>query len=151
MSSPTIGFFCPACSRYAVHPSPRARSELACGACARGIPFDPSPSVAAFGPVDVCPVCANRQFYTRKDFPQQVGCALLSATILVSTVGFAIWGALGSVAVLAVASLIDFVLYYRLPLVSVCYRCHAEFRGFPSHPAHAPFDLNRAEEYEQGR
>lgn len=100
--------------------------------------------------MDVCPVCANRQFYTRKDLPQQVGCALVSATIVVSTVAFAFWGAPAAVAVLGAATLVDFVLYYRLPLVSVCYRCHSEFRGFPPHPAHAPFDLNRAEEYEKG-
>ncbi len=119
--------------------------------CARVTLLEPSASLAAGGPVDVCPVCSNRELYARKDLPQQVGCALVSATLLVSTVAFALWGAPASVAVLAAASLLDFGLYYRLPLASICYRCHAEFRGFPLHPRHGPFDLNRAEEYEKGR
>jgi hypothetical protein len=74
----------------------------------------------------------------------------VSLTVALSTVAFAIWGFLPSLAVLVAASGIDFVLYHRLGEITVCYRCHCELRGFPRNPEHRPFDLSRAEEYEQG-
>ncbi len=53
-------------------------------------------------------------------------------------------------AVLVVASLLDFVLYHWLGETTVCYRCHSELRGFAPNSAHGPFDMHRAEEYEEG-
>jgi hypothetical protein len=100
--------------------------------------------------VDRCPHCDNGQFYLRKDFPQQLGCAAVTVTIVVSTAAYGLWGFLPSLAVLVGASFLDLFLYHRLGEVTVCYRCHSELRGFAPNPAHEPFDLNRAEEYEQG-
>jgi hypothetical protein len=33
--------------------------------------------------------------------------------------------------------------------VSVCYRCGAEYRGFPVNPEHKPFELSVGERYRQ--
>ena len=46
--------------------------------------------------------------------------------------------------VLAVAVLIDLVVYRRLGDVTICYRCHAEFRGQFERTAGA-FDLHTAD------
>jgi len=100
--------------------------------------------------VDRCPQCGNPELYLRKDFPQQLGCAAVSVTVVLSTVALALSGFLASLAVLVAASLLDFVLYHRLGEIPVCYRCHCELRGFQTNPDHRPFDLSRAEEYEQG-
>ena len=44
----------------------------------------------------------------------------------------------------------DDTLYHRLNDVTVCYRCHAELRGFVPSESHGPFDMHTAEEYEAG-
>ena len=50
--------------------------------------------------------------------------------------------------VLAAAVLIDLVVYGRLKDVTVCYRCHCEFRGAYQRAA-AAFDLHTADVLEQ--
>ena len=45
---------------------------------------------------------------------------------------------------LMVAALIDALLYALLPEITVCYRCHAHFRGFTRNPRHQAFDLHVA-------
>ena len=59
-----------------------------------------------------------------------------------------IWPA--ALAVLVLASIADLTLYHWLTEVTVCYRCHAELRGFVPNPEHGAFDIHRAEEYESG-
>ena len=50
--------------------------------------------------------------------------------------------------ILAVAALVDLIVYGRLGDVTVCYRCHTEFRG--TYERTAPhFDLHTADELEQ--
>lgn len=53
---------------------------------------------------------------------------------------------LAGFAVLGGVAVADLVLFRFLPIVTVCYRCGAEVRGFPPNPEHAPFDLHLAEE-----
>jgi Zn ribbon nucleic-acid-binding protein len=145
-----VGFYCPECSRYNEYTvSPTVRIHT-CSQCGHQSESSPSPSVLSGGPVDRCPQCGNEELYLRKDFPQQLGCAVVTVTVVLSTVAYAMWGFPASLAVLAVASGIDFVLYHRLGEIPVCYRCHCELRGFERNPEHRPFDLSRAEEYEQG-
>ncbi len=146
-----IGFFCSECSRYneyVVSPTVRIHS---CSHCGHASESSPSQAVLAGGPIDRCPHCGNKELYLRKDFPQQLGCAAVSIAVALSTLAYAIWGFLPSLAVLVAASVIDLLLYHRLGEIPVCYRCHCELRGFVRNPEHRPFDLSRAEEYEEGR
>ena len=54
--------------------------------------------------------------------------------------------------ILAFATLVDLIIYGRLKEVTVCYRCHSEFRGAYKRTAGA-FDLHTADvlevEYER--
>jgi hypothetical protein len=43
---------------------------------------------------------------------------------------------------------VDAGLYALLPEITVCYRCHAHFRGFARNPGHEAFDLHLAEQYD---
>ena len=150
MSSLTVGFYCSECSRYSEYELLAAHTRRACSYCGHESQSSPNPALLAGGPIDLCPHCSNQEFFLRKDFPQQLGCAAVSLTVGLSTLAYALWGFLASLAVLVVASLFDFVLYHRLGEVTVCYRCHAELRGFALNPAHAAFDMHRAEEYDEG-
>jgi hypothetical protein len=148
MKAAQVGFFCGSCRRYNVYALPPAADAGNCVECGQRTLPDPSASVLAAGPIDRCPQCGNLYFYVRKDFPQQLGCAAVSATILLSTIAYALWDVPAGIALLALATLVDLALYHGLSEVTVCYRCHAELRGFAPNPEHGPFDMHRAEEYE---
>jgi len=94
--------------------------------------------------VDACPVCRGADFYIRKDFDPKVGLAVVIVGALISA-GFYWFGKdLIAYSILGGAALIDLVVYGRLKDVTVCYRCHTEFRGAYERRAPA-FDLHTAD------
>ena len=101
-------------------------------------------------PIDQCPQCGCRDLFIRKDFPQKLGLSL----VIVAGVAFMALAAwrhtffIGA-AILAIAALIDAVIYMLVGRLTVCYRCRAEFRG-PINPEHQGFELAINEKYRQG-
>jgi hypothetical protein len=111
---------------------------LHCGA-------EPRPEVADAlrdgGPIERCPVCHGGQLYVQRDFNQKAGLAIVVAGALLAPFT-------PFYSSLIVAALIDAGLFALLPEITVCYRCHAHFRGFARNPRHQPFDLHLAEQYD---
>ena len=95
-----------------------------------------------------CPACGCRDLFIRKDFPQKLGLGI----VVVAAVAYLVLAAsrqsfyLG-VIVLIVAILIDAVLYWFVPRITVCYKCRREFRDVPINPAHEGFELAVGEKY----
>ena len=139
---------CPSCDAGLPVRAADAPSAIRCGRCGRDIPFDVSEALRADRAVDRCPVCSGADFYARKDFDPKVGLSVVIIGALVSA-GFYWFGRdLIAYSILAGAALIDLVVYGRLKDLSVCYRCHSEFRG--TYPRTAPaFDLHTADVLEQ--
>ena len=143
---------CPKCNAgltVAAADSPKA---IVCGACEREIAIDWSHKVRADESVDRCPVCSGADFYVRKDFDPKIGVAVVATAAIISAVFF--WYGRDAIAyaVLAAAALLDLIIYRFLMEVTVCYRCHCEFRG--TYPRTATgFDLHTADvlelEYER--
>ena len=48
---------------------------------------------------------------------------------------------------LLASAAVDFLLYLMVADVTVCYACHAVYRGFPRNPQHSAFDLKELEKY----
>jgi hypothetical protein len=148
---------CPACdAALPVDPGDAlargAADAIRCGRCGRDIDLAISDAIRADRAVDRCPVCAGTEFYIRKDFDPQVGLTVVIIGALVSA-GFYWFGQdLIAYGILASAALIDLAVYRRLKDVTVCYRCHSEFRGVYSRTAPV-FDLHTADvlelEYER--
>ena len=97
-------------------------------------------------------MCAGTDFYIRKEFNPQVGLTVVIVGSLISA-GFDWFGRdIIAYSILASAALIDLVVYGRLKDVTVCYRCHSEFRGAYKRTAPS-FDLHTADvlelEYER--
>lgn len=135
---------CPSCRRRLAVAAAEAPARIRCGRCGAETPLRFTDAVRADAAVDRCPLCEGGDFYTRKDFDPHLGLAIVVAGALVSA-GF-YWYGLDLVAygILALAVLVDLLVYGRLPDVTVCYRCHAEFRG--AYPRTAPaFDLHTAD------
>jgi hypothetical protein len=139
---------CPECDAGLPVPAAGAPAALACGRCGRRIPLDVSEALSSDTAVDRCPVCAGADFYTRKDFDPKLGLAFVVTGAIVSAVFYWFGRDLIAYAILAGAALVDLVVYGRLKSVTVCYRCHSEFRG--AYPRTAPaFDLHTADVLEQ--
>jgi hypothetical protein len=99
-------------------------------------------------PLTQCPKCGCRDLFVRKDFPQKVG-----LSIVVVAAGAFLWLASSrqrfylGVMILVAAMVIDAVLYWFVPKITVCYRCRAEFRDRPVNPEHEGFELAVGEKY----
>jgi hypothetical protein len=123
-------------------------AAIACGRCGSQIELAFSEAVKADSEVDRCPVCRGGEFYLRKDFNPKAGVVVVIVGAIIS--GAFYWFGMDLVAygVLACAALVDLIVYQRLGDVTVCYRCHAEFRGTYRRIA-AAFDLHTADLLEQ--
>src|SRR5262245_47561315 len=143
---------CPKCDAGLPVRGEAGTTEIRCGRCGRDIPLAVSDDVRADRAVDRCPVCGGGDFYIRKDFDPKIGLTVVVIGAVISA-GFYWFGRdLIAYGILASAALIDLVVYGRLKDVTVCYRCHTEFRGAYARTASA-FDLHTADvlelEYER--
>ena len=134
---PEIAFACAACGREATSALDGRGRCSHCGAT-RDLSINLS---AQEGVVDRCPACDGEQLYVQRDFNQKVGLGIV-------VVGAALAPFTPYYGSLLVAALMDAALYTLLPEITVCYRCHAHFRGFRRNPKHQAFDLHLAEQYE---
>jgi len=143
---------CPKCDAALPVDAEEAIAAIKCGACGREIPLTFTPALTADTVVDACPVCGGADFYIRKDFDPKVGLTVVIVGALVSAAFYWFGRDLIAYGILATAALVDLVVYGRLKDVTVCYRCHAEFRGRYARTAPA-FDLHTADvlelEYER--
>jgi hypothetical protein len=143
---------CPKCDAGLPVEAADEPGAITCGACGRVIALSFTPAVAADQGVDACPVCLGRDFYIRKDFNPQLGLTVVIIGALISAAFYWYGRDLIAYGILAAAALIDLVVYGRLKDITVCYRCHTEFRGAYTPTANA-FDLHTADvlelEYER--
>ena len=136
--APEIAFACASCGREALAGLDGQGRCSGCGA-ARALPL--SSSLRDERVVDRCPACEGEQLYVQRDFNQKAGLAIV-------VLGGAAAPFTPYYASLFAAAALDAILYALLPEITVCYRCHAHFRGFKRNPRHVGFDLHLAEQYE---
>jgi DNA-directed RNA polymerase subunit RPC12/RpoP len=138
---------CPKCDASLPVSAAENPAGIKCGKCGRDIPLSISEPLRSDSGVDRCPVCSGADFYMRKDFDPKVGLTVVIIGALISATFYWFGRDLIAYGILASAALIDLVVYGRLKDVTVCYRCHSEFRG--AYPRKAPaFDLHTADELE---
>ena len=138
---------CPGCNAALPFQAAGPPARIRCGRCRRELPIAVSDAVKRDEAVDRCPVCEGGDFYVRKDFDPKTGLAFVIAGALVSAVFYFFDRDLIAYSILAGAVLVDLLVYRRLKDVTVCYRCHAEFRGRYLRTA-GGFDLHTADELE---
>jgi hypothetical protein len=138
---------CPGCDAALPFDVAKAPDRIRCGRCSRELPVVMSAALRASTAVDSCPICEGGDFYVRKDFDPKLGLSFVITGALISALFYFLDQDLIAYSILAGAVLVDVVIYRRLKDVTVCYRCHAEFRGGYPRTAGA-FDLHRADELE---
>ena len=135
---------CPKCDAGLPVDARDGAARIKCGRCGSEIPLAITDAIRADAKVDQCPVCNGADFYIRKDFDPKVGLTVVIIGALISAVFYWFGQDLIAYSILAGAALIDLVVYGRLKDVTVCYRCHSEFRGAYERTAPA-FDLHTAD------
>lgn len=139
---------CPECDAGLPVNAAEASESIKCGRCGYVLALAYSDAVRADTRVDICPVCRGAEFYIRKDFDPKVGLTVVIIGAFVSAVLYWFGEDLIAYSVLGGAALIDLFVYGRLGDVTVCYRCHSEFRGKYARTA-THFDLHTADVLEQ--
>ena len=139
---------CPKCDAGLPVHAAEAPDSIKCGGCGQVLPLTFSEAVRSDSRVDACPVCSGSECYVRKDFDPKIGLTVVIVGALISAVFYWFGEDLIAYSILAAAALIDLVVYGRLGDVTVCYRCHTEFRGQYQRVA-SHFDLHTADLLEQ--
>ena len=135
---PEIAFACRGCGGEAVSgPDGQGR----CRGCGKPAELTIPPALRQTRVVERCPACDSNLLYVQRDFNQKVGLGVV-------VVGALLAPFTPFYSSLIVAALVDAGLYALLPEITVCYRCHAHFRGFARNPKHETYDLHIAEQYD---
>jgi uncharacterized protein (DUF983 family) len=146
-----LTYACRKCGAVDRVPAVESAPGLRCPACGDERPIAPGAFEA--GGLAACACCGTADFYRQKDFPQALGLAIVVVGFAVSTVFWYYERPLWTYAILLASALLDLVLYYKVPDVTICYRCLAQYRGPGANPggAFAHFDLAVGERYRQER
>jgi DNA-directed RNA polymerase subunit RPC12/RpoP len=139
---------CPKCDAALPVSASDPPAAIKCGRCGREMPLSFSEALRADRGVDRCPLCDGGDFYVRKDFDPKIGLTVVVIGALISAGFYWLGRDLIAYSILGGAALIDLAVYGRLTFVTVCYRCHTEFRGAYTRTA-AAFDLHTADVLEQ--
>ena len=146
-----LTFECPECRTVSHVREVRPGAAAVCRSCAHEHPLRASAwndeGLAA------CPWCGTADLYLQKDFPQGLGLFIVLVGFAISTVFWYYEDPIPAYLVLLASALIDMVLYYRVPDVTICYRCLSQYRGAGANPGgrFRPFDLAVGERYRQER
>ena len=124
----TVLFTCKNCGS-AIHVYPEASAhKIQCDVCQ-------SEEVVKFnkeheqGILKDCPCCERKDFYSQKDFNRKLGVILFVLAAIVSTVMLyfginPVW----YLSTFIVLYALDFVLFRRLKLIAICYKCQTIFK-----------------------
>jgi DNA-directed RNA polymerase subunit RPC12/RpoP len=139
---------CPACDAGLPVTAADAPAAIKCGRCGKHLPLTITEALRTDRTIDQCPVCSGGDFYLRKDFDPKLGLTVVIVGASISAVFYWFGQDLVAYSILGGAALIDLIVYGRLKDLTVCYRCHSEFRGTYPRTAKA-FDLHTADVLEQ--
>lgn len=134
----SVEFLCPHC-RAENRAETLPLRDFVCKKCKHTLSLSLSEESRHTRQVERCVVCDNQGFYLQKDFNPRLG-------ILIFAIGV-IFSYHTKFISLFIATLIDFVLYYVLQTVTICYQCRAIYRGFRENPKHRGFDHLTALKY----
>jgi hypothetical protein len=141
-----IHFGCAECGGELAVPA-SARDDVGCPACGNVPRLGRTSAVRSGRCVDVCAVCGHADMYVQKDFNRSLGLVIVTAGVLGSLGFFALGQPFFAVGTLVLMALLDGLIYLLVGDVTVCYSCHAIYRGFGPNPEHEGFNLELLERY----
>jgi hypothetical protein len=98
--------------------------------------------------VDHCVICGLDKLYTQKDFNRALGASIFVGAAIISLIFYGYSYVVTAFLVLGAAAAVDYLLYLALPMVTICYRCHSQYRNVSPNPSNSEFELALAEKYD---
>ena len=146
-----LTFECPKCGAVGSVEAVEKSTEAICRGCSE--PHTLRPGALEDGALKTCAWCGSDDLYLQKDFPQGLGLAIVIVGFAISTVFWYYEMPIPAYLVLLASALLDMVLYYWVPDVTICYRCLGQYRGRGASPVgrFQAFDLAIGERYRQER
>lgn len=146
-----LTFECPRCEQVDRVPGIEHAASIACPKC--DFRRDLSPDTLDAEGLRLCACCATADLYIQKDFPHNLGLLIVIVGFAASSVFWYRMEPIAAFAVLLSTAALDVFLYYRVPDVTLCYRCLAQHRGAGTNPGgrFKGFDLGVGERYRQER
>jgi len=141
-----IDFHCPKCLKADAAEVAANADSLSCSHCGWTRAWPAGESV---NPPAHCLVCGCEDLWRQKDFPAQLGVAIVGAGILFSTLATAWMRPVLAIGILMAFALVDMLLFVFMRDALVCYRCHARFRQAAIDARHPKFQLEVNERYRQ--
>lgn len=127
----TVEFVCEQCDQD-VLVNLDEQKKVSCPKCQKEYQLTLGENLNKANHLNQCQVCGREHLYVQKDFNPRLGILIFVIGVLLSYHTYFIS--------LAVATLIDFVLYKVLNTVTICYHCRTVHRGFKEDPDHKGFD-----------
>lgn len=143
----TISFRCPHCSTELSFRD-LSLNQSPCPKCEKDIPLRLTDAMRTANIVDQCAICGLEKLYVQKDFNRTLGAGIFIAAAILSLIFYGKGFVVSSFLVLGAAAAADYLLYFMLGEVTVCYRCHSQYRGYARNPANEAFELGLAEKYD---
>ncbi len=142
-----ISFRCPHCSTELTFED-LSQNESPCPQCGKVIRLGITERMRQDNVIDSCAICSLVKLYTQKDFNRTLGVSIFVGAAILSLVLYGYNHVVSAFAVLGAAAAADYLLYLALPEVTICYRCHSQYRRGSANPANQAFDLGLAEKYD---
>lgn len=135
----SIQWRCPACLKpNEAQPADEGVGPWKCGSCGEEQAAHPE-AMSGEGKLVKCPVCGCPDLYRQRDFNRKLGIGLIVVGAVLAPFTYYIS--------LPVFAGIDFLIYYFVPDVVVCYHCQAAIRGYAGTEDVPLFDLNVSDKY----
>jgi len=142
-----IRFLCPKCQTEQ-EITDVTHDETKCSSCQHLIQLSIRDRMRKENQVDHCVICDCHKVYVQKDFNRTIGMTIFCVGVAISLVLFGMNLVWQSMAVLLGCALLDTLLYRLLPDVTICYKCHTQFRDYSPNPDNMPFELGLAEKFD---
>ena len=98
--------------------------------------------------VDQCAICGLEKLYIQKDFNRTLGASIFVGAAIISLIFYGYNYVVTAFLILGAAAAMDYLLYMALPEVTICYRCHSQYRDVSKNPEISGFELGLAERYD---
>tara|TARA_B100000749_G_C18393301_1_gene451272 strand:- start:581 stop:1105 length:525 start_codon:yes stop_codon:yes gene_type:complete len=152
----SVQFACPRCDGE--HHLPGGiceKGELPTGhACCPGCEFNFDVGLddyTAEKSVEKCAICSCEEFYIQKDFNRQLGLMVAASSLMVAFLVMVLFGHRPGLYCLFALAAVDALIYWSWKNATVCYLCHAIYRGFKPSPQHSGFYLGNEEKFKHLR
>ena len=142
-----ITFRCPHCAAELSFDD-LSVNESPCPKCGKAIPLHLTRRMRKENVVDQCAICGLDKLYVQTDFNRTLGVSILAVAAVLSMILFLMDWVYSAFLVFAAVAALDGILFKIWPKVTICYRCHAQYRAVNPNPENKECELGLIEKYD---